>query len=197
MTETKENKEIEVTEETVEQVETETPVVENNTENKELPVEPVKTEPTVNPQVTELETTVTTLQTELETVKAENEQLKAKLSEVEGTAKNVATEVTEVKTKAESYEKALQDIVSQKEQSLTDNLKTLMPDNLPVEKKLEWLDKALGVETTVKHEETDKPVITEIGKPTPVENQYTDQSDISATKRMSNVFSQVFKVKPN
>lgn len=136
-----------------------------------------------------LETQIAELTEQLSQAQSENETLKTKVSELE-TEKDASVESSkEAASKADEYEKTLSVIAEEKEKLIPDNIKSLMPADLSVQDKINWLDKAAGVQP---EQEVEKAVV-EIGKPTPVNEQVVDQSSLSARQKMANAFSEYFK----
>ncbi|MBP2966646.1 hypothetical protein [Acinetobacter baumannii] len=110
-------------------------------------------------------------------------ELTDKLAE---TGKSVEQATTDI----EAYQKSLEEIVAEKEKSIPDTVKALMPEGINVTEKLAWLNKAEALKPS--EEEKEPEQIVSIAKPTPVTQEVIDQSVLTTTQRMSNFFGEFF-----
>ncbi len=151
-------------------------------------IEPPEPKPADTEKIEALEAKVAELEAENAELKGQVETAAATIAELTEASLTAGEDVAKAKETAEAYQKSLEAIVAEKEKEIPDDIKALMPDNISVTDKLDWLTKA----ETLKNSKTEKAGITEIGKPTPVTQQTVDQSELSVTQRLSNVFSETF-----
>lgn len=136
------------------------------------------------------------LQAKFEELAAQVEAMKA-IEKAEEDVEEVEP-VVEVKTDPEQekklaeYESVLTSVVNQKLETIPDNIKALMPENLSVSAQLQWIEKAeQAIPKEAKAEAT--PVITSIGQPTPVKTEVeVDLKDLTASQKLQNYFQEFF-----
>ena len=178
---------------------------------KETEVEEVKaTDSTVNDETTKpqnqepKEPKVEELKKEekeagAEEVKVDVEKLKAELLEAQGKAKEVETLTATVetmkaeaeKTKAElkEYEELVSNLIETKLKEVPEDYKELIPDNLSLKQKLNWLEKA-EAKGLFNKEEKKKPNV-EIGKPMNVDAPSVDTSKLTGSQLLRMAYNSV------
>ena len=178
---------------------------------KETEVEEVKaTDSTVNDETTKpqnqepKEPKVEELKKEekeagAEEVKVDVEQLRAELEEAQGKAKEVETltatvetmKVEAEKTKAElkEYEELVSNLIETKLKEVPEDYKELIPDNLSLKQKLNWLEKA-EAKGLFNKEEKKKPNV-EIGKPMNVDAPSVDTSKLTGSQLLRMAYNSV------
>ena len=178
---------------------------------KETEVEEVKaTDSTVNDETTKpqnqepKEPKVEELKKEekeagAEEVKVDVEKLKAELLEAQGKAKEVETltatvetmKVEAEKTKAElkEYEELVSNLIETKLKEVPEDYKELIPDNLSLKQKLNWLEKA-EAKGLFNKEEKKKPNV-EIGKPMNVDAPSVDTSKLTGSQLLRMAYNSV------
>lgn len=134
-----------------------------------------------------------------EEVKVDVEQLKAELLEAQGKAKEVETltatvetmKVEAEKTKAElkEYEELVSNLIETKLKEVPEDYKELIPDNLSLKQKLNWLEKA-EAKGLFNKEEKKKPNI-EIGKPMNVDAPSVDTSKLTGSQLLRMAYNSV------
>lgn len=134
-----------------------------------------------------------------EEVKVDVEQLKAELLEAQGKAKEVETltatvetmKVEAEKTKAElkEYEDLVTNLIDTKLKDVPEDFKELIPDNLSLKQKLNWLEKA-EAKGLFNKEEKKKPNI-EIGKPMNVDAPSVDTSKLTGSQLLRMAYNSV------
>lgn len=134
-----------------------------------------------------------------EEVKVDVEQLKAELLEAQGKAKEVETltatvetmKVEAEKTKAElkEYEDLVTNLIDTKLKDVPEDYKELIPDNLSLKQKLNWLEKA-EAKGLFNKEEKKKPNI-EIGKPMNVDAPSVDTSKLTGSQLLRMAYNSV------
>lgn len=134
-----------------------------------------------------------------EEVKVDVEQLKAELLEAQGKAKEVETltatvetmKVEAEKTKAElkEYEDLVTNLIETKLKEVPEDYKELIPDNLSLKQKLNWLEKA-EAKGLFNKEEKKKPNV-EIGKPMNVDAPSVDTSKLTGSQLLRMAYNSV------
>lgn len=134
-----------------------------------------------------------------EEVKVDVEQLKAELKEANEKAGQVETLTATVetmkaeaeKTKAElkEYEELVSNLIETKLKEVPEDYKELIPDNLSLKQKLNWLEKAEAKGLFTK-EEKKKPNI-EIGKPMNVDAPAVDTSKLTGSQLLRMAYNSV------
>lgn len=134
-----------------------------------------------------------------EEVKVDVEQLKAELLEAQGKAKEVETltatvetmKVEAEKTKAElkEYEDLVTNLIDTKLKDVPEDYKELIPDNLSLKQKLNWLEKA-EAKGLFNKEEKKKPNV-EIGKPMNVDAPSVDTSKLTGSQLLRMAYNSV------
>ena len=134
-----------------------------------------------------------------EEVKVDVEQLKAELLEAQGKAKEVETltatvetmKVEAEKTKAElkEYEDLVTNLIDTKLKDVPEDFKELIPDNLSLKQKLNWLEKA-EAKGLFNKEEKKKPNV-EIGKPMNVDAPSVDTSKLTGSQLLRMAYNSV------
>lgn len=134
-----------------------------------------------------------------EEVKVDVEKLKAELLEAQGKAKEVETltatvetmKVEAEKTKAElkEYEELVSNLIETKLKEVPEDYKELIPDNLSLKQKLNWLEKA-EAKGLFNKEEKKKPNI-EIGKPMNVDAPSVDTSKLTGSQLLRMAYNSV------
>lgn len=134
-----------------------------------------------------------------EEVKVDVEQLKAELKEANKKAGQVETltatvetmKVEAEKTKAElkEYEELVSNLIETKLKEIPEDYKELIPDNLSLKQKLNWLEKA-EVKGLFNKEEKKKPNI-EIGKPMNVDAPSVDTSKLTGSQLLRMAYNSV------
>ncbi|WP_301389436.1 hypothetical protein [Enterococcus entomosocium] len=148
---------------------------------EEKPVE--KEEPVEQPSTSE---EVEALKKQLAEAKAAKEALENAVAAKEAEAVSTSTKVTD-------YEAALSKIVDQRLEAIPENIKALMPSDLPLSEKLSWIEKAEKAIPEQEPQEPEKPVIESIGQPTPVETEVAvDPKELSAPQKLQNYFAEYF-----
>lgn len=136
------------------------------------------------------------LQAKFDELAAQVEAMKA-IEKAEEVVEEVEP-VVEVKTDPEQekklaeYESVLTSVVNQKLETIPDNIKALMPENLSVSAQLQWIEKAeQAIPKEAKAEAA--PVISSIGQPTPVKTEVeVDLKDLTASQKLQNYFQEFF-----
>lgn len=134
-----------------------------------------------------------------EEVKVDVEQLKAELKEANEKAGQVETltatvetmKVEAEKTKAElkEYEELVSNLIETKLKEVPEDYKELIPDNLSLKQKLNWLEKA-EAKGLFNKEEKKKPNI-EIGKPMNVDAPSVDTSKLTGSQLLRMAYNSV------
>lgn len=134
-----------------------------------------------------------------EEVKVDVEKLKAELLEAQGKAKEVETltatvetmKVEAEKTKAElkEYEELVSNLIETKLKEVPEDYKELIPDNLSLKQKLNWLEKA-EAKGLFNKEEKKKPNV-EIGKPMNVDAPSVDTSKLTGSQLLRMAYNSV------
>ena len=134
-----------------------------------------------------------------EEVKVDVEQLRAELEEAQGKAKEVETltatvetmKVEAEKTKAElkEYEELVSNLIETKLKEVPEDYKELIPDNLSLKQKLNWLEKA-EAKGLFNKEEKKKPNV-EIGKPMNVDAPSVDTSKLTGSQLLRMAYNSV------
>ena len=134
-----------------------------------------------------------------EEVKVDVEQLKAELLDAQGKAKEVETltatvetmKVEAEKTKAElkEYEELVSNLIETKLKEVPEDYKELIPDNLSLKQKLNWLEKA-EAKGLFNKEEKKKPNV-EIGKPMNVDAPSVDTSKLTGSQLLRMAYNSV------
>lgn len=134
-----------------------------------------------------------------EEVKVDVEQLKAELKEANEKAGQVETLTASVETmKAEAektraelkeYEDLVTNLIDTKLKDVPEDFKELIPDNLTLKQKLNWLEKA-EAKGLFNKEEKKKPNV-EIGKPMNVEAPSVDTSKLTGSQLLRMAYNTV------
>lgn len=137
--------------------------------------------------------------TEAEEVKADIEQLRAELKEANEKAGQVETLTATVETmKAEAektklelkeYEELVGNLIETKLKEVPEDYKELIPNNLNLKQKLNWLEKA-EAKGLFNKEEKKKPNV-EIGKPMNVEAPTVDTSKLTGSQLLRMAYNTV------
>ena len=135
----------------------------------------------------------------VEDVKVDIEQLRAELKEANQKAEQVVTLTATVetmkaeaeKTKAElkGYEDLISNLIETKLKDVPEEYKELIPDNLTLKQKLNWLEKA-EAKGLFNKEEKKKPNV-EIGKPLNVEAPAVDTSKLTGSQLLRMAYNTV------
>lgn len=134
-----------------------------------------------------------------EEVKVDVEQLKAELKEANekaGQVETLAATVETMKVEAEKqkaelkeYEELITNLIETKLKEVPEDFKELIPDNLTLKQKLNWLEKAEAKGLFIK-EEKKKPNV-EIGKPMNVDVPSVDTSKLAPSQLLKLAYNTV------
>lgn len=122
---------------------------------------------------------------EVETLKKElatAQEVANQVTELTNTLNTLKVEVEAKDTAIKNYEGVLNTIVETKLKAIPDEYKELIPENLDVVQKLEWLNKAENT-GIFKKEDKQKPNV-EIGKPMNVEKAQADTTKLTGSQLM-------------
>lgn len=134
-----------------------------------------------------------------EEVKVDVEQLKAELKEANEKAGQVETltatmetmkaEAEKQKAELKEYEELITNLIETKLKEVPEDFKELIPDNLTLKQKLNWLEKA-EAKGLFNKEEKKKPNV-EIGKPMNVEVPSVDTSKLAPSQLLRLAYNTV------
>ena len=137
-----------------------------------------KSEDDVTKLLEETENKVVTLTKEVETLQATNTELTATVTEL----KTVKEDLDTANDKLKEYEQLLTNLVDEKVKKIPEDLQDLIPSNMTLTQKLEWITKAES-----KNMFKDKKSVDdlEIGKPIGASPEKIDTNDLSASSLFS------------
>lgn len=131
---------------------------------------------------------------DLEKLKAELEEANKKVSEMETLTGTVTTLKEEVNSKdaiIKEYEELISNLIETKLKDVPEEYKELIPDNLNLKQKLNWLDKAEA--KGIFHKEEKKKPTVEIGKPLNVDVPQVDTSKLSGSQLLKMAYNTIRK----
>ncbi|HBF7594797.1 TPA: hypothetical protein KOX39_003412 [Clostridioides difficile] len=178
----------EVTDEVSDKVEDK---VEDTPEVKKETTEPTKDETkkedtNVTELLKETETKVETLTKEVETLQATNTELSNTVAELKSVKENLDTANETIK----EYEQLLTNLCDEKVKKIPEELQDLIPSNMTLAQKLEWIAKA---ESKNMFKEKKNVEDVEIGKPIGASAEKVDTNTLSASSLFSLAYNTLKK----
>ena len=174
-----------------------TTVTENNEKQEPQNTEPEKNqEPKKEESKTEPEKKIESekADVDVEALKKELAEANAKAKEVEalsGTIEAMKKDSENKDAVIKEYEDLVGKLIETKMEQIPADFRDLIPDNLDLKQKLNWLEKAESKGLFTK-EEKKKPSV-EIGKPMNVENQQIDTSKLTGSQLLKMAYSSIKK----
>lgn len=164
--------------------------------NQEPTKEPIKepTEPVKNNEPKEPKEPATDYSKEVENLRAEIITLTDKAGKVETVSKENETLKKDIETKdtkIKEYEELINKLVETKLEQIPEEYKELIPDNLDLTQKLNWLDKAEAKGLFNKVEKK-KPNV-EIGKPMNIEPENVDTTKLTGSQLLKLAYNTIKK----
>lgn len=158
---------------------------------KEETTEPTKDEPknddtNVTELLKETETKVETLTKEVETLQATNTELSNTVAELKSVKENLDTANTTIK----EYEQLLTKLCDEKVKRIPEELQDLIPSNMTLTQKLEWITKAESKNMFKEKKNVDG---VEIGKPIGATTEKVDTTNLSASSLFSLAYNTLKK----
>lgn len=159
--------------------------------NKEPTKEPIK-EPTEPVKNNEPKESATDYSKEVENLRAEIITLTEKAGKTETVSKENETLKKDIETKdtkIKEYEELINKLVETKLEQIPEEYRELIPDNLDLTQKLNWLDKAEAKGLFNKVEKK-KPNV-EIGKPMNIEPENVDTTKLTGSQLLSLAYNTI------
>lgn len=148
--------------------------------------EPKKDDTNVTELLKETETKVETLTKEVETLQATNTELSNTVAELKSVRENLDTANNTIK----EYEQLLTKLCDEKVKKIPEDLQDLIPGNMTLTQKLEWIAKA---ESKNMFKEKKNVEDIEIGKPIGASAEKVDTNTLSASSLFSLAYNTLKK----